>query len=277
MTNPPADDSAFGEIAYDRSGSGPPLLLVHGLGSDRQVWDPVTAALRERFDVIRVDLPGHGRSDRMVPGLDASASGLARRLGEFLDHLDLATVAVAGSSMGGWIALDLAAQRRAASVTAFAPAGLWPDSVRPIIPFANRWAAKLMAPLAPALLHVDALRSIGFWSTSVHAVDLDPALTIHATRSLARSSGWAAVLASTYGRRCDVRDIPVSVPVTVVWGDRDRILPAAHCQDPTGLPPHARWVRLRDCGHVPMWDQGFESVRLIEATSRTAATHRHSA
>jgi len=81
-------------------------------------------------------------------------------------------------------------------------------------------------------------------------------------------------LAATYGRRCDATDLSPSIPLTVVWGDRDRILPASYCQEPDGLPPHARWVRLSDCGHVPMWDQPEQSILLIEET--TGATARTS-
>lgn len=265
----PVRRSAAG-LAYDRAGTGPPVLLVHGLGSDRLVWSPVVPSLREHFDVIAVDLPGHGKSRRLAPGQSASAVALATQLANLIDELGLDHVHVAGSSLGGWVAIELALQSRATSVTAMAPAGFWRDGLVPLVAHANRWAARAVWPAAGTLLRVQAFRAIGFWTSSAKPSELDARVATHATTSLAHASGWAATLAATYGHRCDASSLPASVPLTVVWGDADRILPASYCQEPGGLPSHARWVRLSDCGHVPMWDQPEQSIRLIEETATSA-------
>ena len=252
--------------SYERAGTGEPLLLIHGLGSDRHVWDLVMPQLTDTFDVIRVDLPGHGRSPRLALGADASPAGLAQQVAALLDSIDLPTTHVAGSSLGGWIGLELARLGRARSVTALAPAGFWRNGIVPLIAHTNRWLARAVDPIAPALLKVTPLRAVGFWTSSANPSALEPHLAAQATRAQARSSGWAAALAATHPRRCDARDVAESIPVTIVWGDRDRILPAASCQAPEGAPAHARWVRLHDCGHVPMWDAPADAVRLIEET-----------
>jgi pimeloyl-ACP methyl ester carboxylesterase len=187
-----------------------------------------------------------------------------------LDELGLTRVDVAGNSLGGWVALELARQGRARSVTALAPAGFWKDSIVPVVAHANRWASRALAPVAPTLLKVRSLRAIGFWTASADAAAMDPELALEAVRAHAGARGWARALAGTHGRRCDARDIPPDVPVTIVWGDQDRILPASTCESRDGAPSHARWVRLVHCGHVPMWDQPEETVRLVRETVAAA-------
>ncbi|HVQ87812.1 MAG TPA: alpha/beta fold hydrolase, partial [Actinomycetes bacterium] len=235
------------------------------------VWEPITPRLVKHFTVYRIDLPGHGDSPRLRPGADASADGFARTIAEWLDENDIVSPHVAGSSLGGWIALELARQGLARSVCALAPAGFWRSDVVPVVAHANRWAARIADPFAPTLLRVGQLKSIGFWTSSANPASLDRDLAVAATHAQSRASGWAAALAATHGRQCDARDIDPRIPVTAVWGDRDRILPGRSCQEPEGLPLHARWVRLRDCGHVPMWDQPERTAQLIEQTA--AATH----
>jgi len=253
-------------VSFRRAGEGPSLLLVHGLGSHRQVWQPLLPSLESRFDVINVDLPGHGHAPRLTPGSPATPEALAIKLATLLDDLDVDRPHVVGSSLGGWIALELAKAGRAESVTAFAPAGFWDDSLVPVIAHTNRLLARAVKPIAPTLLKSQTMRAVGFWTSSAAPAQLDAALTTEATAAHASASGWAAALLGTYRTNCDVHDLSPTVPVTIVWGDRDRILPKAHCQRPTRLPPHARWIRLSQCGHVPMWDQPQASIELIDET-----------
>jgi len=259
-------------VSFTRTGEGPPLLLVHGLGSHQQVWQPLLPELESRFDVINVDLPGHGHAPRLAPGSPATPEALAAELVKLLDHLGVARPHVVGSSLGGWIALELAKAGRAESVTAFAPAGFWDDSLIPVVAHTNRLLARAVKPIAPTLLKSQTMRAIGFWTSSATPAQLDTQLTTEATTAHASASGWAAALLGTYRTNCDIHDLSATVPVTIVWGDRDRILPKAHCQRPTRLPPHARWIRLSQCGHVPMWDQPQASLELIDET--VAASER---
>jgi pimeloyl-ACP methyl ester carboxylesterase len=179
-----------------------------------------------------------------------------------------------GSSLGGWIAFELGLAGRGRSVTALAPAGFWSSELIPVVAHANRWAARAVYPVAPALLRVPVLRSLGFWSSSADPAALDASLAARATIAQATASGWAAALAATHRTRCDASAMDPAVPVTVVWGDRDRILPAGSCQEPEGLPVHARWVRLTHCGHVPAWDQPQATVQLIDETvARSYLSH----
>ena len=120
-------DAAFtvGNLAFDRTGEGQPLLLLHGTGSSRGVWKPVIPLLAGEREVIALDLPGHGASP-LVAGIEPTPIGYAPVVASILDRLALASVDVAGNSVGGWTALELAKLGRARSVVALDPAGLWP-------------------------------------------------------------------------------------------------------------------------------------------------------
>jgi len=112
-------------LAYTRSGAGAPLVLLHGIGMDRRAWDPVVPALARDFDVIAVDLPGFGES---APGR-ADPASLAEAVAGLLTDLGVTSPHVAGNSLGGWVALELAALEPAglgpvASLTVLSPAGL---------------------------------------------------------------------------------------------------------------------------------------------------------
>jgi len=263
-------------LAFDRHGptGAPVLVLLHGLGSSRQTWDPVLPLLSDDFDVVAVDLPGHGDSPPFAPGADPSPRGIAGAvdmlLASLLTRADAQQVHVAGSSLGGWVGLELARRGRAESVTALAPAGLWAPGLVPVVAHANRWAARLTAPMAPVLLRNRSLRAFGFWTASAHPGDLDPQVAIDAARAHAGARGWAAALTAAQRTQFDPEGFPDDVPVTIVWGDRDRILPRHRCQELASAPAQARWVRLSDCGHVPMWDQPATSAQLIRQTVKKA-------
>src|SRR4051812_5057883 len=110
------------KLAFSRTGGGEPLVLLHGLGSFRQAWDPVVPALSAVADVVAVDLPGFGASPPLSDGVEPSPAALALAVAQLLDELGLDTPHVAGNSLGGWVALELAAVRPVASLTLLAPA-----------------------------------------------------------------------------------------------------------------------------------------------------------
>jgi len=110
---------------YSRSGHGEPLVLLHGLGSSRAAWDAIVPALAERFDVIAVDLPGFGTSALLPAGSEPSPAGLAMAVAALLNDLGIDRPHLAGNSLGGWVAMELAKTRPVRSVTLLSPAGLW--------------------------------------------------------------------------------------------------------------------------------------------------------
>jgi pimeloyl-ACP methyl ester carboxylesterase len=113
------------ELAYNRCGAGPPLVLLHGAGHRRQAWLPVEERLAKHRDVISVDFPGFGESPPLPDHLPYELDTAVIVLKEFFTDLGLDRPHVAGNSMGGLVSLVLAQQGMVASATALSPAGLW--------------------------------------------------------------------------------------------------------------------------------------------------------
>ena len=90
-------DGTIGDVC----GTGPAVILLHGVGLRRRIWDGQVAALREHFTAITYDLLGHGESPQIAPG--ASLDDFAGQLAEVMDELELATASVVGFSFGGLI------------------------------------------------------------------------------------------------------------------------------------------------------------------------------
>src|SRR5438270_9806397 len=111
------------QLNYHRVGSGPPLLLLHGIGHRWQGWEPVFDRVAPERELIAVDLPGFGDSPAPPSGTPAGIDSITDLLVAFLDDLGLERPHVAGNSLGGWAALELAKRGRAASATALSPAG----------------------------------------------------------------------------------------------------------------------------------------------------------
>jgi pimeloyl-ACP methyl ester carboxylesterase len=258
-------------LAYQRLGDGEPLVLLHGLASSRRVWNPILGQLARRYHITVVDLPGHGESPALKPGLTASPQGIAHSIHHLLDTLRLTRVHLAGHSLGGWIALELAAAGRARSVTALAPAGFWsvPRRCRGGATNINRLLARATASKHETLTAHPLTRTFGFWSVSATPWRLATADAYAAAQAMAQTQGYDAAHNGVLHRRFD-RSHAIdtdSTPVTIAWGDSDRILPRKSCQDHQLAPLGSRCVTLRHCGHVPMWDAPKQTIHLIGDTS----------
>lgn len=245
-------------LAYDRSGAGPTLVLLHALGADRHVWRPLLEYLEPYRDVIRVDLPGFGGS----PPLDGAThpAALAGAVRLLLAQLDIDRPHLAGNSLGGWVALELAADDDAASVTAIAPAGLWS---RPLAPKPNvaRNLARATRPALEALLRSARGRRLALAGTMAYPARVPAADAAALVRAYASAPGFIAVnramRAGTFTRLAQI-----DVPVTLVWPEHDRLV-----VPPRNTPAHVHQVLLRDAGHVPMWDAPQALAEILLAGS----------
>jgi pimeloyl-ACP methyl ester carboxylesterase len=257
-------------LAYSATGEGPPLVLLHGLGSSSRAFAAVIDELAQSFTTYAVDLPGHGRSPLPEDvGADIAPGDLAASVGRWMDALGIARTHVAGNSMGGWVALELAADSRALSVTALCPAGLWePIRKRSPLMDINRTFARITRPAIPVLSRSPFARSVGFRHTVERPEMLTPQITEAAVRDLIEAVGYDAAHDGMVHRAFDrSEEIPDDVPVVIAFGDRDRIIPATAGRERDHSPVHARWVTLERCGHVPMWDVPAETVALIRSTA----------
>jgi pimeloyl-ACP methyl ester carboxylesterase len=232
-------------LAHDVRGTGPPLVLLHPLGGDRRVWDPVLDPLSSERTVVVVDLPGFGGS----PPLDETPTpaALARALDRFLSSIGLGHPHVGGNSLGGWVALELALAGRARSVSAIAPAGLWRGPLVPKVS-AGRIIAAGMRPILPLLTAGASGRRVLLGNVMVRP-DLVPArAAAHIVRTYATAPAFVATNNAMRAGYFDGLD-RIEVPVALAWPDHDRLI-----SPPSRLPPGVHSRVLVGCGHLPMWD-----------------------
>jgi pimeloyl-ACP methyl ester carboxylesterase len=252
-------------LAFDRTGQGEPLVLLHGQGFSRRTFDPVVPMLAARRDVIAVDLPGHGESPRQPKGAGNAPRDLAVAVAELLDELGLANAHVAGNSSGGWVALELGKMGRARTVTALSPAGLWKRTAPLHIRAGMRQArlnAKVVRQLLPNAPRTRLGRAFAASQVSGHPfrVPYQPARdSVHA---MAEAPGFRETLRALEKERF-TGGSEITVPVTVAFGTRDRVLLPGVARHRDELPAQTRWVRLRGCGHVPMVDDPDATADLL--------------
>ncbi|MDQ4127799.1 MAG: alpha/beta hydrolase [Actinomycetota bacterium] len=263
------------DLRHEVHGSGEPLLLVHGTGSSLRVWDPVVGLLAARRTVIAVDLPGFGLSPPLAPaGPPPTPAGFAVVLADLLRTLGHDAAHVAGNSVGGWTALEMAKLGAARSVVALSPAGLWARRV-PLYDELSlrgtRGFCRLLDPLMPALLSRPLGRKLAMWQTVAHPERVPPGAAIEFARTFGRSPGFEEHLDATIPERF-VGGRSIGVPVTVAFGGRDRLLLRHQSRRREELPPQTRWFELADCGHVPTHD---DPVLVAEAILKGSMVPEH--
>ena len=255
--------------AHTRTGAGAPLVLLHGIGSSRRAWDPVIPALAGHFDVIAVDLPGFGDSGPLPPGVEPRSAALAAAVAGLVDDLGITAPHVAGNSLGGWVALELAGIRPVASLALLSPAGLWRGNV-PRYDRASLQASRWLARHAPGglsrLVSYRLGRALVLGQTHGRPFRISRGYARTAIRALGTSPGFDATLKATIrGHRAGP---PIGAPVTVAFGSRDLLL-RRRCRHLDELPPGTRLGSLPRCGHVPMADNPAAVTALItEASAR---------
>ena len=250
-------------LGFDRHGSGEPLVLLHPLGADRGVWQPLMAQLAAAHDVIAVDMPGFGGSAELAAEVPATPEAIASTAVATLGSLGLGDAHVAGISLGGWVALELGKAGRALSVTAINPAGFWPRPLGPRPEVARRTARRLL-PLARPFLATRRGRRAVLGGTMAHPERVPAAAAYRLVRVYALSPGFSRANAEMR------RDIftgleKIEVPVTLAWSDRDRLVGR-----PRRDPPGARMLELSDAGHLPTWDSPDQVADAILSTTRSA-------
>lgn len=256
------------ELSHARRGGGEPLVLIHGIGSQWQMWEPVLDRLAKERDVIAVDLPGFGRSSPLA-GRSPTVAALTSALGRFVDGLGLERAHLAGNSLGGWVALRLAADGRARTVTALSPAGFW-NARECAYLHASLTVARAMAralvPAAPALVGRAAGRTALFSQFVGRPWRIPPHAAVEALRNLAAAPGFPATLEAMVAERF-TGGPPTAVPTTIAWGQRDRLLLPRQASRAARELPGARMLRLAGCGHVPTWDDPEQVAGVVLAGS----------
>jgi len=236
------------------------------MGSADTVWKPIIPALQEFGEVITCLLPGHG-GNPLDPRVAMDPQSLATHLREEMVREGLERAHVVGNSLGGWIALELAGHfpQNVQTVCALAPAGLWlhPFFFRVPGTDAAKRIANRTSKFAHVALRLSPAQRLGFSRVSPRWQEIGYQTMLDATMAMARSDGYYPAWDAFLDKRFDT-PISENVPVTVIFGDRDRALPAKTCQERSLVPPHTRWVILKDTGHAPMWDSSSDVVAEIK-------------
>jgi len=250
--------------------SHPPLVLIHGLGSAATAFKPIIPALSQSFRVITVDLPGHGNS-AYIKAQAMDPRSLGRAIFDSVEsEYGIHEFHVAGNSLGGWIALEMAADQpeRINSLTGLAPAGLWlkPASGRLPSEAQSYYMAKVLRPLIRVGLHAIALRKIGYSNVSPKWRELSYEICYDSAYAMGHATGYFPTWDGMLGKRFEAH-VPQSLPVTILFGDTDNTLPYPHSQERSLAPAHSTWLVIDNCGHAPMWDYPQMIVRIIKETS----------
>jgi pimeloyl-ACP methyl ester carboxylesterase len=242
------------DIRYSRTGSGEPLVLIHGIGHRREAWDPVVPLLAADRDVIAVDLPGFGESPGLPAGMVYDMPTTITNFKRFIDDLGIRPPHIAGNSLGGAIALELGAAGLARSVIGLAPAGFWTAAER-------RYAIALLTSLRMSTRIPDAvlrgiaanprLRRETIRSIYARPERIDEERFLGDARAMRDAVAFKPTAAA--GKRYHCRAVP-AVPTTIAWGARDRVLLPRQADIARRRLPKAVHISLPGCGHVPMGD-----------------------
>jgi pimeloyl-ACP methyl ester carboxylesterase len=257
------------ELEQHRGGSGEPLVLIHGIGSCWQVWEEMLPQLEERFDVLALSLPGFGKSPAVAG--EPTVPALRDAVGQAMDEAGFESAHLAGWSLGGWIAAELAALGRGRSLTNFAPAGLHTpkELAYSQLLLRNAYAtAGWVGPLAPRLAQTALGRRMLFGIAMAHPERLSPESAALQLDALAGSPSFLPTLDWIARGPQQVAGLPsISCPTTVVFGTRDLILPYRQASRWERLIPNAKLVTVTGAGHNIMVDDQDTCLRAITETA----------
>lgn len=258
--------------AYVVAGSGPALLLLHGLGCDHTTWAPVIDSLSRRYTVIAPDLLGHGESDK--PRADYSVGGYANGMRDLLTVLGIDRVSVVGHSFGGGVAMQFAYQfpERTERLILVASGGLGPEVTPAIRAITTPGFQQAMGVLTlPGVRHVGTAGMRALAATGIRATrDLAELAEIYdsfkdrRTRAAIRHVVCAVVdwrgQIVTMSDRAYLTD---AMPMCVVWGRNDQVIPVRHAGNAAVLAPSARVEIIPNAGHFPHKDHPQRFVKIV--------------
>lgn len=255
-----------------RGGTGSPLVCLHGFMDTWRTWELVLAMLEGQHDVLALTLPGHAGG----PSIDETASTDA-----FIDaverSMDAAGVELAhlvGNSLGGYVAFELAARGRAASVVAFAPAGGWAPgdvSYQDLLRMQRelQTQVKAAAPRAEEFVTTPQGRRRATQLITTNYEHIPAGLLAHQTLGIASCTAAAPLIENALSAGWPLDAERITCPLRIVWGTADKLLPwpraAARYR---AEMPQADWVLLDGIGHCPQLDVPLETAQLILGFTR---------
>lgn len=254
------------QLAINAVGTGKPVVLLHGVGADAQIWRPVVGRMRRARRLLFPDLPGFGASPAIGGGFDLRE--VADVLGEALAAAAGEPFDLVGNSLGGAVALVLARRhpQLVERLVLIAPAGFSPfpralaEPVGRLAPAALAGRRILGTPLAGSGL----ARRVMLWGTVADAAELsadDVRLMLGASR---RSSRIAAAVSAVLAADLLDQLEGLGRPPGLMWGERDRVVPLSTLAAIVAACPGARVEIIPRAGHVPQLERPAEFVRALK-------------
>jgi pimeloyl-ACP methyl ester carboxylesterase len=267
-------DARGARVSTLTMGSGPDVLLIHGLGGAKSSFFDTAAALARRYRVHALDLPGFGSSSKPLR-YAYTAAEFARTVVCVMDALGIGRAHLVGNSMGGRVSIEVGLRHpeRVRSLALLCPA----------VAFVRRSLHPLVRVLRPELgvLPHRFTRTMvegQFWSMFCDPSVVDPSVADIVVDEFQRIYGSAgaryAFLASARNIYLDEPFGPrgfyprlagLRAPALFVWGDHDRLIPAAFARHVGRWLPHAEQVVLERCGHVPQVERRDDVNALLDA------------
>jgi pimeloyl-ACP methyl ester carboxylesterase len=261
--------------AFRVAGEGPAILLIHGIGDNSETWEAVQTKLAQRFTVIAPDLLGHGKSDK--PRADYSVAAYANGMRDLLAVLDIDRVTVIGHSLGGGVTMQFAYQypQLVERIVLVGTGGVTKD-----VHFALRLASLPMGSEALAFLRLPgalpALQVVGrvvgtVLGSTKFGRDLpdvvrvlaelpEPTASSAFSRTLRAVVDWRGQVVTMLDR-CYLTQ---SVPVQLIWGEDDSVIPVSHAQMAHAAMPGSQLEIFQKSGHFPFHDDPDRFVEVVE-------------
>lgn len=260
-------------LNVERRGSGTPVVLIHGICSRWEAFEPIIDALAEHHEVIAIDLPGFGLSP-LQPGVVPGPYGFADWLEGWLAAEGIVMPHVVGNSMGGGIALELGRRGVAASVTAFSPIGFWrrPGLAWTQVLFRTLGALTSVAGrVMRAGLRFGPVRAVALGVFIGHPVRMPTATARHHLDGFIGATGMEQALEGfkeyVLSDTDDPGELP-QIPTTIAWADHDLVLTYwTQSKRARAILPFARHIDLVSCGHVPFEDDPAACAAAVLSTT----------
>jgi pimeloyl-ACP methyl ester carboxylesterase len=259
--------------AYRLAGSGPPIVLIHGITSSSQTWELIAPSLARHFTVLAPDLLGHGESAK--PRGDYSMGAFASGVRDLMIALDIGPATIVGHSLGGGVAMQFAYQfpERAQRLALVSSGGLG-RRVHALLRWGTLPGAEIVIPLIASSRVLAAGRAIGRALDQIglrlgtdalemargHASLVDPETRtafVHTLRASLDSTGQRV-------RATDRLYLATQLPLLIIWGKRDRIIPIVHGRAAHEQVPGSRFEVFPTAGHFPHLDEPVRFVEILE-------------
>ena len=242
------------ELAYDRRGEGTPLVLLHGFPIDHHIWDFVAPQLEETFDLILPDLRGFGQSSTVESQhtLDDFASDIAG----LLDHLAISKAAIAGHSMGGYVALAFTKQYPdrvsglglVSTQTPADPPERKEGRYKSAVDVAEKGIGVVVDAMAPKFTSNEDIQAVARTIMEKQ----QPDAFIGALKAMAERLDTTSLLGE------------LRIPVVIIHGDSDALVPVDRAREARNAISHAHYVELKGVGHLPMMEAVDETAEALK-------------